>query len=105
MSRSALFAQAVAAHHEARSAWLDLLEVEYLRAEKATRGHLLNARGRELGIDPRTLFYGSAVRAAAYASEELIEHWSTFPRLPWGEFEAAFAAERDRFCPACRGAA
>jgi hypothetical protein len=101
---SPLFATAVDAYHQARDEWSLLVEAAYLRAEAATRGHLLNRRGREQGIDPRTLFYGSQLRATAYASEELAAHWREHPadRLPWADFEARWAAERQDLCPACQ---
>jgi hypothetical protein len=93
-----LFRAAIARHHELRSDWLDQIESLYLAAEAATRGHLLNRRGRDCGIDPRSLFYGSQIRASAYASDELIEHWQTHPRLPWRHYVAALDRES---CPTC----
>lgn len=64
------------------------VEASYARAEEMTNGVLLNARGKEAGIDPYTLFSGAGVRAAAYASEELLEHWQCFPRMSYSAFEA-----------------
>lgn len=98
MTTTHLFASSVARHHELRAEWLDIIESLFLAAEAATRGHLLNARGRERGVDPRSLFYGSELRATAYASDELREHWRTHPRLPWRHFAAQAARET---CPNC----
>lgn len=44
----------------------------YLAAEEATRGHLLNKRGRLRGVDPFTLLSGNAQRVKAYGSQELL---------------------------------
>jgi len=57
-----------------RAAFDDHLEAQMTRAEAACRSAgLLNARGRAAGIDPRSLFYGPAVRVRAYASTELAD--------------------------------
>lgn len=101
MTTTPVFSPAVARHHDLRSAWLDELERRYLAAERETRGHMLNQRGRAAGIDPRTLFYGTAARANAYASSELKDHWLTHPRLTYRGFVQAAAAEA---CPTCGGA-
>lgn len=53
----------------------------FAEAETATVGYMLNRRGREAGIDPRTLFYASSERQRKkYASEELLDY---FERNPW----------------------
>lgn len=44
----------------------------YLAAEEATRGHLLNKRGRLRGVDPFTLLSGNSKRVKAYGSQELL---------------------------------
>lgn len=59
----------------------------YQRAEEATCGRLLNRRGVAASVDPFSLFMGNAVTAYAYASEELVEHWRTYPRLTFAKFE------------------
>lgn len=59
-------------------------------AEEHTRSAgFLNARGRAAGIDPRTLFYGPAVRVQAYASEELKAFFRDHGRLTYERFEQA----------------
>lgn len=55
-------------------------EQAFIRAETETRGYLLNRRGLEAGVDPKSLFAGSEERARRYASEELLAHWETVPR-------------------------
>jgi hypothetical protein len=59
----------------------------YERAVDDTNGALLNARGRAKGIDAWDLFIGPAVRANAYASDELREHWAKHGRLTFAEYE------------------
>jgi hypothetical protein len=58
----------------------ELIEMSYVQAEAATRGHMLNRRGRDADIDPRSLFTGPESRARKYASEELLNHWQDHPR-------------------------
>lgn len=61
-------------------AWLD--------AENGIQGGvLLNARGREAGVDERSLFTGPEKRARAYASPELLEWWEHNPRPTEAHFE------------------
>lgn len=85
-----------AAWRECRADYDELLYSAYVRAEDATRGAMLNARGRAKGIDPFSLFMGTAARAYAYASEELIEHWAEHPRVTFAEFERQWADGRER---------
>jgi hypothetical protein len=56
------------------------VEREWLAAEAATRGNMVNARGRSIGISERSLFTGSENRALRYASRELINYWQEHPR-------------------------
>ncbi|ONI63914.1 hypothetical protein ALI44B_04620 [Leifsonia sp. ALI-44-B] len=84
---SAYFDQAIDQWRAARVEYELFLEAAYERAETATNGVLLNARGKRAGIDAYTLFKGNETRALAYASEELIEHWRIHPRVPFCRFE------------------
>jgi hypothetical protein len=69
----------------------------WLRAETDLRGHLLNPRGRAAGIDPLTLFSGTAQRARAYASEDLMRWWTDNGRVTFTEFRAdTLGRGRDR---------
>lgn len=70
-------------------------EAAYARAVDATNGALLNDRGRRAGVDGESLFMGSLVRALAYASPELVEHWQEFPRVTFDEFERQWMQARE----------
>jgi hypothetical protein len=63
----------------------------YAAAETATTGYMLNRRGTEAGIDPRSLFTGPESRARKYASEELLNWWELNPRPTEAYFEGADA--------------
>lgn len=69
-------------------------EVEriYLAAEAQTRGNMLNRRGREAGINERTLFRGPESRVRKYGSEELLNFFDEIPRPT----EAYFRGEDTR---------
>jgi hypothetical protein len=69
-----------------------VIENEWLAAEAQTRGVMLNRRGREAGIEPRSLFTGPEARARKYASEELLNYWEYNPRPT----EAFFQGEDTR---------
>lgn len=84
---SAIFATAIDQWRECRDAYGQHLEAQLAAAEMATRGVLLNKRGRAAGIAPESLFLGPASRARAYASDELTEFWATTPRLTYAAFE------------------
>ncbi len=84
---SAIFAAAAATYHACRAEYQDLIEAAYVAAETETSGKLLNDRGRAAGIDPFSLFKGPAIRAYAYASPELVEHWSRWPRVTFADYE------------------
>jgi hypothetical protein len=58
----------------------EAVEREWAQAEAATKGNMLNRRGREAGVDERTLFTGPESRARKYASEELLNYWEHHPR-------------------------
>jgi hypothetical protein len=73
-----------AARRTERAAELDRL---WLEAEAGTKGNMLNRRGREAGINERTLFTGTEARARKYASEELLEWWEHHPRPTEAYFE------------------
>lgn len=93
---SALIRDGFSAWRECRAEYDLLLYAAFERAEKATRGAMLNARGRAKGVDPFSLLMGPQARARAYASEELLEHWAKHPRVTFAEFEAMWADERER---------
>ncbi|WP_113705374.1 phage minor capsid protein [Nonomuraea lactucae] len=72
----------------ARRLYDEWIEVQFIAAERYTRGVLVNAEGRERGIDGRTLLSGPQARAMKYASDELKTWWDKHPRLTLTEFRA-----------------
>lgn len=52
----------------------------YLAADEATKGNMLNRRGREAGIDERSLLRGPESRVRKYGSEELLNYFEDNPR-------------------------
>lgn len=84
---SRIFALAASHWRSLQAEYETYREGAYERAETECNGVLLNQRGKKAGIDPYSLFMGNEARAHAYASEELIEHWSRHPRLTFAEFE------------------
>jgi hypothetical protein len=53
---------------------------QWLAAEAATNGYMLNPAGRRSGIDERSLFVGPESRVRKYASPELIDWFESHPR-------------------------
>ncbi|WP_288874204.1 hypothetical protein [uncultured Microbacterium sp.] len=90
-----IISEAFNAWRECRAEYDDTLYSQYEAAEAATNGAMLNARGREKGIDPFTLFMGTEARALAYASEELVEYWQSHPRITFAKFERQWQARRE----------
>lgn len=64
------------------------IEVQFISAERYTRGVLVNAEGRSAGIDGRSLLSGPAARAMRWASDELKSWWERHPRMTLTEFRA-----------------
>lgn len=79
---------------EAASRW-SLMSVDFMayvddaynKAVEATCGVLVNAEGIEKKISDYMLFRSNRAFARKYASEELLEHWETYPRLTMAEYE------------------
>lgn len=69
------------------------LETEWTAAEAATKGNMLNKRGRAKGIDPRSLWTANERTRAAYASEELRLYWNTHRIVSAAEFHGGAAAQ------------
>ncbi len=90
-----IISEAFSAWRECRVEYDETLYTQYVAAEEATNGAMLNARGREKGIDPFSLFMGNETRALAYASEELVEHWAQHPRITFARFERQWQARRE----------
>ncbi|WP_433357720.1 Eco57I restriction-modification methylase domain-containing protein (plasmid) [Microtetraspora malaysiensis] len=69
---------------------------QFLAADAATKGYLLNRAGKAAGIDARSLFQGSWERAKKYASDELLNWWEDHGWMNKTEFRAQMLGrERD----------
>ncbi|MFK0289934.1 phage minor capsid protein [Streptomyces sp. NPDC090442] len=80
-------AQTAYTRPEIRQMYEEHLHLQWLAAEDATRGHLLNRRAEADGVDPRSLFSGPSHVAYARASEDLIRFWEEqSPRVTLAEF-------------------
>lgn len=83
-----------------RRMYAEVTYLNYLQAERWTRGNLLSREARARGVDPVGLFSGQRTRARRYASEELKRFWAEVaPRQTYAEWRAAMvgdAAERRR---------
>ncbi|MEQ4717907.1 phage minor capsid protein [Nonomuraea sp. B19D2] len=64
------------------------LELQFIAAERYTRGVLVNAEGRRRGIDGRSLLSGRQDVANKWASDELKMWWEKHPRMTLVEFRA-----------------
>lgn len=60
---------------------------QWLTAESATNGYMLNKEGQRRGIDERSLFTGPQSRVNKYASDELKEWFLTHPRMTRAEYD------------------
>lgn len=89
------FERALSDWREARAEYERFLDAQYEQAAETCREALLNDRGRAQHVDPRSLFMGPAVRAYAYASEELVDFWEQHPRVTFVEFERRWLRDRD----------
>jgi len=67
----------------------EAVENAYVHAEAATRGNMLNAKGRARGINPRTLLTGRESEFRRYASDELAEYFATHHRPTAASFRGA----------------
>lgn len=68
----------------------------YYVAETETRTHLLNAAGRDAGINPFSLFTGPESRARKYASDELKAFWQDKGRLTVDDVRAGLLGGKMR---------
>lgn len=88
-----IVARALEARRVIRAEFEDYRLAEYLRAEEACRGAMLNARGRKAHVDPISLFMGNDARAQAYASDELKEWWRDVARATFEQYASWRAPE------------
>lgn len=84
---SLILDEAFARLAELRAEFALVRQAAYDRAAEATRGAMLNERGRRAGIDAFDLFRSNEATAVAYASPELLEHWHRYPRLTFDQYE------------------
>lgn len=67
----------------------DAREASYVAAEEATRGNMVNRKGRSRDVNPRTLIYAPEATFSRYASDELKEFYSTRHRPTARSFQGA----------------
>ncbi|TYK47164.1 phage minor capsid protein [Actinomadura decatromicini] len=72
----------------ARASYKDHVHRQWLAAERATRGALLNRAGEARGIDPGRLFSGPEATARKWASDELKAWWDQHGRMTFAEWKA-----------------
>ncbi|MER8086608.1 phage minor capsid protein [Streptomyces sp. NPDC094048] len=87
---------------QAREMYAEYVYRQYLDAEDACRGYLLNKRAQADGIDPMSLFSGPARIAHARASDELREWWRVNGRLTQAEFIEKATGARQRWAEGAR---
>lgn len=68
--------------------WMSWAHAQFIAAEGACRGYLLNKAGQAEGMDPWLLWTGPISRVTRYASEELLEFWESNRRLTVSEYRA-----------------
>ncbi|WP_399088008.1 phage minor capsid protein [Streptomyces sp. BBFR2] len=89
---------------QVRELYREHIAAQWLEAEDALRGHLLNRRAEADGVDPRSLFTGPAHVAYARASEDLIRWWETHPRTTLAEYTEQITGVRDTAAETARRA-
>jgi hypothetical protein len=67
----------------------DAAEASYVAAENATRGNMLNRKGRARDINPRALITSREENFRRYASDELMEYYATHHRPTAASFRGA----------------
>ncbi|MER7726397.1 phage minor capsid protein [Streptomyces sp. NPDC096323] len=87
---------------QAREMYAEYVYRQYLDAEDACRGYLLNKKAQTDGIDPMSLFSGPARIAHARASDELREWWAKHGRLTQAEFIEKATGQRQRWAEGAR---
>lgn len=86
-------ARRVPTQREMRDAYEAYLEVEYVRAENATRGTMLSREARIADRHPRDLWKVNEATARAWASEEMLDYWDTAGRHTWTTWQASYHGE------------
>ena len=96
---SAIFAEAAQTWSEMSMDFMAYVDDAYSKALEATNGVMVNAEGRAKHIDSYMLFRSNRVYARKYASDELLEHWETYPRLTMAEYEVRWLEGRIEYNP------
>ena len=79
---------------DAEQEYRDEVHRQWLAAEAATNGYMLNTAGRRSGIDERSLFIGPESRVRKYASPELITWFESHPRPTRASWFGSASARR-----------
>jgi hypothetical protein len=87
---------------EARALYDEYVYRQYLAAEDACNGYLLNKKAQAAGVNPATLFSGPARIAYARASDELKEWWQEHGRLTQAEFIEQVTGKSQRWAAGAR---
>lgn len=87
MTHSLIFEEAARQYRLMKEDWWAHVDAAYRLAETETNGVLVNKAGREKGIHGTALFTSNHAYAMKYASEELKDHWLTYPRPSLQKFE------------------
>ncbi|MGW2910477.1 phage minor capsid protein [Streptomyces asoensis] len=87
---------------EARQLYDEYVYRQYLAAEDACNGYLLNKKAQAAGHNPATLFSGPARIAYARASDELKEWWAENGRLTQAEFIEQVTGKEQRWATGAR---
>ncbi|MEU5302227.1 phage minor capsid protein [Streptomyces noursei] len=99
-------AQIAYTREQIREMYQEHIYLQWLAAEDATRGHLLNRSAESAGVDPRSLFSGPSHVAYARASEDLIRWWAEVsPRITLAEFTEQVTGVRTAGAETARNAA
>ncbi|ATL86682.1 phage capsid protein [Streptomyces malaysiensis subsp. malaysiensis] len=87
---------------EARALYEEYVYRQFLAADDACNGYLLNAKANAAGINPAELFSGPARIAYARASDELKEWWAEHGRLTQAEFIEQVTGREQRWAAGAR---
>ena len=96
---SAIFAEAAAQWGQMSMDFMAYVDDAYNKALEATAGVLVNNEGRAKHIDGYILFRSNRAFSNKYASEELLEHWRSYPRLTMAEYEQQWLEGRIEWNP------
>ncbi|MEU9968022.1 hypothetical protein [Streptomyces malaysiensis] len=87
---------------EARALYEEYVYRQFLAADDACNGYLLNPKAKAAGVNPAELFSGPARIAYARASDELKEWWAEYGRLTQAEFIEQVTGREQRWAAGAR---